>query len=169
MSATGQLHGRLRAVSRGRCQMQNVLRDPQFDRHNELSVARLVMVGQSAGRGGSERENLRIAVRSSVEAGELDTFIRSDKRYVDHFCSKNQIIGGVKSIQIDNPQVDLRDQIADRIYAIRCRVVHTKEDGGEQQVELLLPTSREARSLGPDVELMRLVAQRVLIARATPL
>jgi hypothetical protein len=104
-----------------------------------------------------------------LEVSEIVEFIESDKRYLDHFCSKSQVIKGVQKIYLQGTQTDLRDQIADRLYAIRCRVVHTKQDGGGAEVELLLPSSREARSLNPDVQLMRLIAQKVLIAQAQPL
>lgn len=149
--------------------LQSALRDPRFDPKDELAIARLAAIAESTARGSSELEHLRIAVRSCVEASELREFIESDKRFTDHFCSKAQTIKGVGGIQLQSTQTDLRDQVADRLYAIRCRVVHTKYEAGDSGVELLLPSSREARSLAPDVYLMRLVAQRVLIAQAVPL
>jgi hypothetical protein len=142
-----------------------LLRDPAFEASDELSITRLIGLAQTSTHAGSEREQLRLAIRASVEANDLRTLILSDTAFTEHFCSKKQSISGVRPIQLDGT-VDVRDQVADRIYAIRCRVVHAKLDGGEAQVDLLLPTSREARSLGPDIALMRLVARRVLVERA---
>lgn len=148
--------------------LQNALRDPLFDLDSEMAILRLIAIGETSSRSASERDQMRIAVRTSAEVVDLRDFIEGDKRYTDHFCSKNQAIKGVERIQVQSVQTDLRDQVADRMYSIRCRVVHSKQEGGDSGVDLLLPSSREARSLTPDVQLMRLIAQRLIVARAAP-
>jgi len=71
-------------------------------------------------------------------------------------------------IPINKPRADLRNEVADRIYDIRCKIVHTK-GGGEGELELLLPFSKEAELLYYDIELIQYVARQVLIAASTPL
>jgi hypothetical protein len=58
---------------------------------------------------------------------------------------------------------------SERIYDIRCKVVHTKslEDGGGE--DMILPFSKEADLLIDDVELIQFLARRVLIASSAPL
>ncbi|MCT1479306.1 hypothetical protein [Microbacterium sp. p3-SID336] len=147
--------------------VKSQLLHPGFDAQNDAALNRLINLAAPAARGGmAEREQLRATLRSIVSEADLREFLESTPEYVDHFCSKSQSIRGVGTVQLDHNPADLRDQIADRIYGIRCRIVHAKQDGGGKSEDVLLPSSKEANSLQADVELMRLVAQRALIARA---
>jgi hypothetical protein len=74
-----------------------------------------------------------------------------------------------KKLPIANPDADLRNDVADRIYDIRCKIVHTKSDSRDGEVELLLPFSKEAEQLYHDISLLEFVARQVLIAASTPL
>ncbi len=140
---------------------------PGFDPQNDDSLSRLIALAAPAARSGmAEREQLRATVRACVTEPELRDFIESLPEYVEHFCSKSQAIKGVGSIQLTHAQTDLRDQVADRVYAIRCRIVHAKQDGGGSGDDVLLPGSAETESMQADIELLRLVAQLALVARA---
>lgn len=57
--------------------------------------------------------------------------------------------------------------MSQRIYEIRCRIVHTK--AGEHDVDLLLPFSAEARILAFDLELLEFIVRTALIAGSRPL
>lgn len=147
--------------------LRTALLNPRFDPTDDGAVNRLINLSAPAVRAGvAEREQLRATVRACIEAEDLREWVKSSDAHIEHFCSKKQAIKGVAPIRIEGDQSDLRDQAADRIYAIRCRVVHTKQDGGGPGDELLLPSSAETESLRLDVELVRLVAQRALFARA---
>ena len=52
-------------------------------------------------------------------------------------------------------------QAADRIYDLRCRIVHSKENHAE--AEALHPFGPEAKRLRHDLHLVRFVAQHVLV------
>lgn len=146
------------------------LRNPRFNYADEASIRGLISLVTNGTRGrASEREQLRLTIRAVVDAATLHQFVESSPPVQEHLCAKAQIIKGVNRLLLTGQQADLRDQIADRIYAIRCRIVHTKDEGGESGIELLLPSSREARSLGPDVDLVRMIAEHALVSRATPL
>jgi hypothetical protein len=151
--------------------VSSALRDPRFSYSDESDIRRIIALSTPIGPRGriSERDQLRLTIRNVMDTKLLQKFIESSPQTVEHFCAKAQSIKGVERVQLNHSQIDLRDQVSDRIYAIRCRIVHTKEDGGESGVDLLLPSSREARSLGPDVELVRLVAEQALVSRSTPL
>jgi hypothetical protein len=147
--------------------LRTAILSPRFNPTDDAAVNRLINLAAPAVRAGlAEREQLRATVRACVENDELRDLIQSSEMHNEHFCSKKQVIRGVSAIRLDGDQSDLRDQVADRIYAIRCRVVHTKQDGGGPGDELLLPSSSETESLRIDIELVRLVAQRALFARA---
>jgi hypothetical protein len=141
------------------------LLNPAFNASDDVDLNRLI--GLTSVRNVlAERDQLRATMRASVSAADLRDFIESNEEYTEHFCSKKQSIKGVSAFQLQGDQADLRDQAADRIYSIRCRIVHSKQDGGGGGEDVLLPSSREVHSLQADIELVRLVAQRALIARA---
>lgn len=150
--------------------VQQTLRNPRFDPSDDVSVLRLVeAIRPSMRLGVSEKEQLRASIRRCLTNETIKDFINSSTNTSNHFCQKVQSVPGLVALKPDSGTPDLRDQVADRIYDIRCRIVHTKSDGGESGVELLLPSGPEARSLGPDIELVRLAAQEAIIAGASPL
>lgn len=62
----------------------------------------------------------------------------------------------------------IRESAADRIYDVRCRIVHSKES--EAYGDAILPFSPEADLLAQhDIELVRFIARRVLVAASRPL
>lgn len=148
--------------------VRSQLLHPGFHAHDDAALSRLINLASPAARGGlAEREQLRATIRASIPESELRDFFASLPEYPDHFCSKKQSVRHVGVIQLEHNSLDIRDQVADRIYAIRCRIVHAKQDGGGTNDEVLLPSSTEAGSLQSDVELVRLIAQKALVARAS--
>lgn len=97
-----------------------------------------------------------------TDSEELRQFIESDKDRKDHFLLQTKSIPYHK-VPIANAAADIRNDVADRIYDIRCKIVHTKADSRDGNVELLLPFTPEAEQLSYDIELIRYVAQQVLI------
>ncbi|MCP4441464.1 MAG: hypothetical protein GY810_21360 [Aureispira sp.] len=65
--------------------------------------------------------------------------------------------------------VDLRTPVADLIYDIRCKIVHTKGEGFDGEIDLLLPFTKAAELLYKDIELIQYVARKVLVAASTEL
>lgn len=145
------------------------LRDPRFDPNDDVALGRIISHLQPRGRVTmSEKDQLRVAVRACVDTAFIEDFLTSSEEAKRHFCDKSPI-KGVERLLLTAAAQDLPDQVADRIYGIRCRVVHTKQDGGGPGVELLLPSSPEVQTLGPDIDLARVIAQQALIAGASPL
>ena len=66
-------------------------------------------------------------------------------------------------IPVSNPNLDLRADVADRLYDIRCKIVHTKNENTEEDISMILPFSDEAEYLSHDIDLAEYVASRVLI------
>lgn len=64
------------------------------------------------------------------------------KDAVEFFAKKDRI-QQVPAISMANS--DLLGQVTDRLYRLRCRIVHTKAEGGPGEIEeVLLPYSAEA-------------------------
>ena len=149
--------------------LRNELRDPRFSLENDAHLDRILSFGARSKTGfGNEREQLKATLAGCLDLGDLETSLTTTEEVREHFSGK-QRIGGVRQIVFENRQVDLRDQVADRIYDLRCRIVHTKEEGDKSPAGLLLPYSSEVNLLGYDIELVRLAAQKVLIAHSTSL
>ncbi|MFE0276699.1 hypothetical protein ACFWZY_32180 [Streptomyces sp. NPDC058992] len=149
--------------------LRNELRDPRFRPDDDLHLSRILRVSQQSGRGyGDERSQLKATVRYSVSADAVAELIEGDSALMEHFSQKKPLISGLPAIDVKN-QSGLVDSVCERVYRIRCLVVHSKEDGGGNSESLLLPFTSEAESVRTENELMRFLAQKVLIAGAEPL
>ncbi len=153
-----------------RRRLRNIVKDPGFDAHRERDIGRLVEVVSSAGGRnvwGDERSQLRVTLRACVDVAALRELI-SVEDYAAHF--ERKIEGLTKTtLRASASDDELVTRTADRIYEIRCRIVHTKEGGGGEEVGLLLPFSPEADRLDPDIEVAEFIARRVLAAAARPI
>jgi hypothetical protein len=150
--------------------LRQELADPRFDVTDDAHLARLVATATSSGGTGygSEREQLKATINGCVDESSVRTFLHEDP-------DRLQVIGDKKTIKGVEPVVDdghhgnLIDQVGQRIYAIRCRVVHAKSDGGDMAVDLLLPGSSEAEALVVDVSVLQFLAQKAIVAGGAPL
>ncbi|MGV9322808.1 hypothetical protein [Streptomyces sp. NPDC003660] len=149
--------------------LRNELRDPRFRPDDDLHLSRILRISQHSGRGyGDERSQLKATVRYSVSSDAIAELIEGNAGLTEHFSRKKPIISGLPTIDVKK-RGNLVDSVCERIYHIRCLVVHSKEDGGGAADALLLPFSEEAESVRPDNEVMRFLAQKALIAGAEPL
>ncbi len=146
--------------------LRATLLHPRFDPSNDAELARVLDLSANGGRTAvSEREQLRATIRACVNESELIGFLNSiPSLRADLF--EPGVIRGVSPLREGKNADDLRDQVADRVYTIRCRIVHSKSDGGPSNVDVLLPRSEEADALTSDIDLIRYLSQQTLIGRA---
>lgn len=152
-----------------RRKLKAILKDPGFRGDRDADLGRLlsaIHVSRS-GAFGDERSQLRATLLECIEPELLHQFIASDPARSDFLSSKAKGLCEQK-IPVANPTADLRGDVAERIYEIRCKIVHTKTDAKNSEFELLLPFSREAEQLAHDIELVQFVAQQVLISASIP-
>jgi hypothetical protein len=135
------------------------LRDPGFDDTNDASVLRIVKAAEGP-IVAAEPNQLRIVVNEYVRSSRLEEFF--EYGWGDYFSHKGPI-KGVTPINIRNSQ-SLSDQVADRVYQIRNRIVHAKDDRRFGDARVLLPRSTESNALAPDVMLVRLLATEAISA-----
>lgn len=141
-----------------------IIKQPTFRVERETDIARIVSVMKGAGQTvGGEREQLKATLRECLTDNDVEDFLAEEADRGTFFLSKAK---GITSnlVNPQNRQVGLAMQVAERIYDIRCRIVHTKSDHNDGEVELLLPYSSEAERLGHDIDLIRFVARKVLTA-----
>jgi len=160
---------RKEAVSTAR----KLLKDPTFSVYRDSDVGKLVASVQIAGgRGfGDERSQLRATIVECVTAPELRAYIRANGDRLDFFSKKNRygVIADTNLSLETNDDIGLLNAVADRIYQIRCRIVHTKVTDPTDNGKALLPFSPETKLMVHDTNLVQYVARQVLIASAGPL
>ena len=150
--------------------LRQELIDPRFDVTNDGHVARILSLASAgSGRGGaSERDQLKATIGGCTDENTLRDFINEDADRLEALGDKKRI-KNVPVIDMGQRAASILDQTAERIYSLRCRIVHTKGDGGENTADFLLPSSQEATSLSIDVELIQFIAQKAIIASGSPL
>lgn len=153
-----------------RRKIRSSLKDPTFRPDRDVDIGRVIDVtrlGSNAGYG-DERSQLRATLQECVDPNALRTFLTDNESRKKFFSSKTKGLTS-RQLPIANPDVDLRNDVADRIYDIRCKIVHTKGESRNGEIELLLPFSEEAEQLVYDIDLLQYVAQRALIAASSSL
>jgi hypothetical protein len=135
------------------------LADPLFSISSDPAILKILSAAEAAANA-SESVQIGTLVSDSVRAERLIEFLELPE-HQRHF-GKNRPISGVDWINVKNSQKSVAAQVADRVYRVRNRIVHAKDDPKYANMRVLLPKSREAYALGPDIELVRLVAIEVI-------
>ncbi|MEU6509157.1 hypothetical protein [Streptomyces sp. NPDC046942] len=136
------------------------LSDPLFNGSNRDDLLRIFMIGERSTHM-SEAAQLRTLIDECVRPEALADFFTADE-HLSHFGKKGPI-AGVETVNPSNPQVSLASQVADRVYGIRNRIVHAKDDPRFGEAPPLLPEGPEADALWPDIMLARLLATEVIL------
>ncbi len=149
--------------------LRNFIKDPRFDIQNDLSMAKLLVLVKPARRGfGSEFEQLLNTLRACIVPNELREFLNEEEDRKAFFETHYKSVSK-KQLPLRDANSDLITETAHRVYDIRCRIIHTKEETSEAEIEPLLPFSKEAESLTSDIELIDFLAVKVLIASSAKL
>lgn len=150
--------------------VKRMVKDPTFQSSLDANVSKLLAAIQPfIGKGyGEESKLLLTTVRSAVTNDELREFFKQDEERFNFFKLESKAIVP-KEIAVDSSKADLVTDTAQRIYDIRCKIVHTKSSEMGDQFELLLPYSKEVSKLSYDIELVRFIAAKVLIAASQPM
>ncbi len=152
-----------------RRRVEGIVKDPRFNPHLDRDIGRLVEVvqGRKGRTYGSELDQLKATLQSCVEPEEVKAFVEEDEQRAEVFRDRRSPLTP-RTISLADRNTDLRDAAAARIYDLRCRIVHSKDEPDEDQ-ERLLPNSPEVHMLGHDLTLLRLLAIRVIVASSREL
>ncbi|MFC4591603.1 hypothetical protein [Sphaerisporangium corydalis] len=140
--------------------LRRELNDPHFDRRKDESLMDIMKIAEGAASM-PESQQLKTLIKALVRPERLEEFLSRD--WGDHFGKKGKI-SGVGFISLSNPSVTLADQVAERVYRLRNRIVHAKDDPKYSDAPVLLPQSPEAEALGCDVLLVRFLASEAILA-----
>jgi hypothetical protein len=146
--------------------VRNQIRDPRFNWASDEMVKRVIGLAQQGGRGPlPEKEQLRATLEASLDDDDLRSFIEEVAETASFVSDKNKL-KGVPAVSFKSP-AKLVDQLVERMYAIRCRIVHAKDAGAQVYADPLLPYSNEAGRLAHDLRIIEHVCQKVIIAGAS--
>ncbi|MDB4999975.1 MAG: hypothetical protein JWR76_1052 [Mucilaginibacter sp.] len=150
--------------------VKTLLKDPTFDKSSDKNIARILEIVKVYGKGksfGDERSRIRATILACVDQEDLNNFFNENTARKDFFDeqkkSKSLVLQKISFIRKDH---DIRLDVANRIYDLRSRVVHTKDDA---DMELLLPYSTDLAYIKYDIDLIEFLAKKVLIASGKPL
>ncbi len=146
--------------------VRNILKDPRFSPDKDPQIARILASLRPSSRGfGDERSQFEAVLRRCVSPEELRAFYTSSKSRKEYYDKNFKSIASQK-IPLQNKASDLLTETAIRLYEIRCRIVHTKDDS-DRELKPLLPYSKETFDLHSDIELIEFIATAVLVASST--
>jgi hypothetical protein len=148
--------------------IKNVLKNPVFDGTKDSSINAILNVTIEGRRGAllEERKQLGATLKQCVDASALRDFLNETEERKQFYRSGYKKISDQRIVLSD--ETAMVDQTAERIYDIRCKVVHMKNLEGAEGGDMILPFSEEADLLMDDVELIKFLARRVLIASSAP-
>jgi hypothetical protein len=146
-------------------QIKNIIKDPRFNPNKDSDITRILgTINQNkSGFGfGSELEQLKSTIQNCITIEELRDVIDGDTEMEEFFKDKKSKSLSAKGLSLANKNADLITECAERIYEIRCRVVHTKTS--DKNYELLLPSSPELKHLIFDISILETIAKKVLVS-----
>lgn len=145
--------------------IKNLFKDPTFDINKDNDIAQVLNIIKVSSKGksfGDERTQLKATIQSCIDNESLWDFFNETSDRKEFFDVQTKSKGLVKQkISFNSRDNDIRVDAANRIYEMRCRIVHTKD---EDELDLILPTSPEISLIKQDLELIEFVARKVLIA-----
>ncbi|WP_157357240.1 hypothetical protein [Amycolatopsis nigrescens] len=133
--------------------------DPWFSISDDDSIMRILSTVENSVNAPESTQIATLLTHSVRETTLIDFFSKDEA--ATHF-SRSGPISGVEWINTKNANRSIAAQVAERIYKIRNRIVHAKDDPKYSDVRVLLPNSREAYALQPDIDLVRLLAIEVV-------
>lgn len=149
-----------------RGEIRNCLKDPGFDVDDDDDIEKIVAsVSGKLGPRVGERDLLCDTIRGCISKEELVSEVGKPP-LKDYFKDECKIVSQYK-VSPENKEIEIREQLAERIYDIRCRIVHTKED--DKRGRIMPFTKEEVLLRRFDLPMIENLANKVLIANSRKL
>ncbi|APH39487.1 hypothetical protein [Methanohalophilus halophilus] len=153
--------------------IKNWIKDPRFNSNSDSDLSKIINIikmSKMSNAFGNEKEQLKSTITYCVSEDEIKDFLELDaarkKYYVDRKGNKISMCHFSYSKKTQTLiEENLINEVADRIYGIRCKIVHSKSN----ESEYINPFSKEVNQLIYDIELVEFLARKVLIASSTSL
>ena len=150
--------------------IQSIIKDPRFNPNKDNDITKIISTIKSSSNGksfGNEREQLKATISACTNNIELRSFFEADENRSAFFTENKGKPLTSQKISLKNDTSDLVAEVSERIYQLRCRIVHSK--GSEPDTDVLLPYSIEVKNLNFDIELVEFISRKVLISSSRPL
>jgi hypothetical protein len=158
----------IHADQEARQRVKSVVKNPAFSPHRETDISRLIhAIAPGMRASGDERSQLAATVRVSMSADAIRKYLQTNQYRLDYFSGKKKHSPAKTRLKPDFDDDSLLSALAERIYEIRCRIVHTKDLPTEDSQ--LLPFSAAADQMEPDIGLIEAAAQGALVAASREL
>ncbi len=143
------------------------LRTPTFDAHREEDVLKILDLAASTGAGSnSEADHLLVTVQAIVSPNEiLDLITELDLRQ-QVTDSRSELSSRTLTLR---PHAALHSELSQRIYDIRCRIVHSKSASQRETGPGLLPGTHHDDLVASELPLIEYLAQQALVSAAEQL
>ena len=145
--------------------IKNTIKDPRFNPNKDSDISKIlsiISINKKQRGFGSEVEQLKATLKECLDNSEIKNFIEAEEDRISFFGDKKTRGLSKKKLSLKNPTADLVTELAERIYEIRCRIVHTK--AAEENFELLLPSSPELKFINYDTSIIEFAATKVLVS-----
>ncbi len=143
--------------------IKNLIKDPRFNPNKDSDISKILnSIKQNKNQlgFGSELEQLKATLSSCITNEDILEIIQADEETNEYFADKKSKKIAHKSINLSNLS-NLISDCAERIYEIRCRIVHTKVS--DKNYKLLLPSSPELKYMSFEISILEQMAKKVLI------
>ncbi|WP_422949923.1 hypothetical protein [Undibacterium sp. TC4M20W] len=157
------------AEKEAQSKIRGLLKSPAFnvDDDKELSkVLNVIKFSKSSNTFGNELSQLMSTLSNCVNEDELKKWLSQNTERKEFFNSKEARKISTNTFTVDKSS-ELTKTISERIYNIRCRIVHTK--GTENNVEVFHHLSNDAKYLKYDIELIEYICKEVIVFNGSPL
>ncbi|MGW4249075.1 hypothetical protein, partial [Nocardia sp. NPDC004722] len=146
--------------------LQRCMKNPTFTVWNDGQAANLISaLSDEIKETQRELPQLKSVLTFCVSPDGLLEFLESDGSLRDHLRRKDRL-PGIAPIGNGLQGQELVDRIAERIYQLRCQIVHSKGENQKGESILLLPDSNAANYVREDLKVMRYIARTVVWASA---
>jgi len=150
--------------------IQNLIKDPRFNPNKDADISKIISTIKVSNGGksfGNERDQLKATINSCTDNLELKNFFNVDENRLNFYSNNLGKDIAKQKISVESAVADFVAEVSERIYEIRCRIVHSKVSEGN--FEVLLPYSSEAKKLNYDIEMIEFISRKVLISSSRPL
>ena len=147
--------------------IRNLMKEPGFDVNLEPDMMRLLktMSSNNINNLGDEREQLDNVLRHVISGEDISRFINDREHLKVYYSGKDFKKLSDKKLRLDDT-IGLIEDLALRIYDIRCRIVHNK---ASESTKKILPITKEEHLLRNEIELLKYIVQRTIIVNSSPL
>ncbi len=143
-----------------------VLYQPDFDLNSDFYIGEILQTFKEEGdRLNSDKIKIQRVLQEFLERGKFLSFI-DDLEFKDHFFS-NQVLEFQTNVDLNSlkrdTDVQLFKSLTERIYSIRCSIVHSNPDFGVKKGVPFVSSDRNLSILEKEVFLLEEIAKTLIL------